>query len=62
MTGTLTYSAGANQFTGNVATTGGLTGTATGRFYGPTAQEIGGTFGIAGAGVTPYGGALGGKR
>ncbi len=62
MTGTLTYSSGSNQFTGNVSTTGGLTGTATGRFYGPTAQEIGGTFGVTGAGVTTYGGAFGGKR
>jgi hypothetical protein len=62
MTGTLTYSAGSNQFTGNVSTTGGMTGTATGRFYGPTAQEIGGTFGVSGAGVLNYGGAFGGKR
>jgi hypothetical protein len=62
MSGTLTYSAGSNQFTGNVSTTGGLTGTATGRFYGPTAQEIGGTFGVTGAGLTSYGGAFGGKR
>jgi hypothetical protein len=62
MSGTLTYSAGSNQFTGNVSTTGGMTGTATGRFYGPTAQEIGGTFGVTGAGVLTYGGAFGGKR
>jgi hypothetical protein len=62
MSGTLTYSPGSNQFTGNVSTTGGLTGTATGRFYGPTAQEIGGTFGVTGAGITTYGGAFGGKR
>lgn len=62
MTGTLAYSAGSNQFTGNVTTVSGLTGTATGRFYGPTAQEIGGTFGVTGAGITTYGGAFGGKR
>lgn len=62
MTGTLTYSAGSNQFTGSVSTTSGLTGTATGRFYGPTAQEIGGTFGVTGSGTTVYGGAFGGKR
>jgi hypothetical protein len=62
MTGTLNYTAGSNQFTGNVSTVGGLTGTATGRFYGPTAQEIGGTFGVTGAGVTTYGGAFGGKQ
>jgi C-lobe and N-lobe beta barrels of Tf-binding protein B len=62
MTGTLTYASGSNQFTGAVTTTSGLTGTATGRFYGPTATEIGGTFGVTGTGVTSYGGAFGGKR
>lgn len=62
MTGTLTYAAGANQFTGNVSTTSGLAGTATGRFYGPAAQEIGGTFGLTGAGISAYVGAFGGKR
>lgn len=62
MAGTLTYSAGSNQFTGNITTSSGLTGTATGRFYGPTAQEIGGTFGVTGGGVATYGGAFGGKR
>ncbi len=49
MTGTLTYEAGRNQFTGTVTTTGGMTGTANGLFYGPAAQEIGGTFITQGA-------------
>ena len=44
MTGTLEYEAGSNQFMGSVTTTGGFTGTANGLFYGPAAQEIGGTF------------------
>lgn len=61
MSGTLTYSAGVNQFTGSVASMGGMSGTATGKFYGPTAQEIGGTFGLS-SGSTAYLGAFGGKR
>jgi hypothetical protein len=65
--GTLTYSAGVNQFTGAVTTVGGgvsnaaMTGSATGKFYGPTAQEIGGTFAVS-DGSAGYLGAFGGKR
>jgi hypothetical protein len=65
--GTLSYSAGVNQFTGAVSSVGGgasnvaMTGTATGKFYGPTAQEIGGTFAVSGGGAG-YLGAFGGKR
>ena len=63
LTGTLTYSAGSNQFTGAVANSGStLSGTATGRFYGPAAQEIGGTFGLTGAGLSAYGGGFGAHR
>lgn len=62
MTGTLSYAAGSNQFSGAVTTTGGMTGSATGRFYGPAAQEIGGTFSATGPGVQSYGGAFGGAR
>ncbi len=62
MNGTLSYSAGSNQFSGPVSTAGGLTGTAQGRFYGPAAQEIGGTFSTTGPGVQSYGGAFGGAR
>jgi len=65
--GTLSYSAWVNQFTGVISTVGGgasnvaMTGTATGKFYGPTAQEIGGTFAVTGGGAA-YFGAFGGKR
>lgn len=65
--GALTYSAGVNQFTGAVTSIGGgasnaaMTGSATGKFYGPTAQEIGGTFALS-AGSAGYLGAFGGKR
>jgi len=66
-TGTLSYSAGVNQFTGAVRSVGGgasnapMTGNATGNFYGPSAQEIGGTFALTGGGAS-YLGAFGGKR
>lgn len=62
MNGALSYVAGSNQFSGVVSTAGGMTGTAKGRFYGPAAQEIGGTFSVTGAGVQAYGGAFGGVR
>ena len=65
--GTLSYSAWVNQFTGVISSVGGgasnaaMTGVATGKFYGPTAQEIGGTFAVTGGGAA-YFGAFGGKR
>lgn len=69
ITGALTYAAGVNQFTGAATTVGGglanapMTGTVTGRFYGPTATEIGGTFALSGANPTNgYIGAFGGIR
>ncbi len=43
--GTLTYAPGVNSFSSaNMTTPGGLTGTASGRFYCPAAEEIGGTY------------------
>lgn len=65
LTGTLTYAAGTNSFAGNVATSGGtLSGASSGRFYGPSAQELGGMFILqAGSGIPEtYGGAYGAKR
>ena len=62
MSGTLSYNPGSTQFSGAVSTAGGMTGTATGRFYGPAAQEIGGTFSATGPGLQSYGGAFGGAR
>ena len=59
MTGELTYEAGSNQFTGPVETTGGMTGMASGVFYGPAAEEIGGTFATQGTGVEAYIGGFG---
>jgi hypothetical protein len=63
MTGSLAYSGGSSQFSGNVATANGLlVGTATGRFYGPNAEEIGGVYGLTSSGVSRMVGGFGGKR
>lgn len=62
LSGTMSYAAGTNSFTGNVSTQGGMAGTATGRFYGPTAQEAGGTFNTKSTGTQTYIGAFAVKR
>jgi hypothetical protein len=63
LSGTLSYSAGSNSFSGSVQTANGLTGTASGSFYGPAATEVGGTFSTkAATGVENYMGAFGAKR
>jgi len=60
--GTLNYLSGTNQFSGTVAN-GALTGPATGRFYGPSAEEIGGTYSLkVGSTRESAVGAFGGKR
>ncbi|MDP2785307.1 MAG: transferrin-binding protein-like solute binding protein [Sulfurimicrobium sp.] len=51
MSGTLTYSANSNLFTGSVSDGTGRSGTATGRFYGPAAEEIGGVYSLSGSGT-----------
>jgi hypothetical protein len=61
LSGTLRYDAGSSQFLGTVNTQSpGLSGTANGKFYGPTAQEIGGVYSLTGAGRMI--GAFGGGR
>lgn len=62
LSGQLTYTAGSNSYTGPITTTGGMTGQATGSFYGPGAVETGGTFSATGTGVESYIGAFGAKR
>jgi hypothetical protein len=65
LSGTTTYALGATQFVvTNLATQNGqlTSGTATGRFYGLAAEEIGGVYSLRGAGVEAMGGAFGGKR
>jgi hypothetical protein len=62
--GNLSYAAGASRFTGNVSTANNaLSGNATGRFYGPNAEEIGGVYGLsAPSGGARMIGAFGGKQ
>jgi C-lobe and N-lobe beta barrels of Tf-binding protein B len=67
LSGNLTITTGANQFIGTVNAPGGgttpaMTGTATGRFYGPTTQEIGGIFSLKGTGPQTMLGGFGGKQ
>lgn len=61
LTGTLSYDTDTNQITGSVSSAGGLNGNLTGRFYGPAAEEIGGTFDL-GTDVNRFIGGFGGKR
>jgi hypothetical protein len=46
ISGTLSYASGSGIFSGDVSTSLGPTGTATGRFYGPNANEIGGVISV----------------
>jgi len=67
MTGTLSYAAGTNLISGAVTATGAssnsLSGTANGKFFGPSANEIGGTYGLSNAGTSErLIGGFGGKR
>jgi transferrin binding protein len=62
LNGTLIYNASVNRFSGGVSAPAvGMNGTATGRFYGPAAQEIGGVFSLTGSGQTMLGG-FGGRQ
>lgn len=63
LTGSLQVANSQNLMSGTVSTTSSaLTGDINGKFYGPNAQEVGGTFGLKGAGVEAYVGGFGGKR
>lgn len=61
MTGFGTYASGTSKFNGNVSTENGMIGTMSGQFYGPNANEIGGTYSVNGSQGTAIGG-FGGKR
>lgn len=61
MTGTMSYGAGANSFSGSVRAANGTSGPISGQFYGPNANEIGGTYATAGPAGVVIGG-FGGKR
>lgn len=61
LSGTLSYNLGANIFTGDV-TTPTMSGTTTGQFYGPNAEELGGVFSLTNDPFRPtsyYSGAYG---
>lgn len=66
LTGSLQVANGQNLMSGTVSTKAGspanLSGDIYGKFYGPSAQEVGGTFGLKGTGVQSYVGGFGGKR
>jgi hypothetical protein len=62
LTGTLTITAGANKLSGTVTTVNGMSGNANGKFYGPTANEVGGTYAVSGSGLGSFVGGFGGKR
>ncbi len=63
LAGTLSYAPGVNRFSGDIKTQNlELTGRADGRFYGPGAQEIGGTYGLGAADGRKMLGGFGGKR
>lgn len=61
-TGTMTYAAATNNLSGTITTTGGSNGTVTGHFYGPAAEELGGTFSVAPVGVEAYFGSFGADK
>ena len=61
MTGTMSYGASSNSFSGSVAAQNGTRGPISGQFYGPNANEIGGTYALAGPSGVTIGG-FGGKR
>jgi hypothetical protein len=68
LTGDFSYKSGVNAFIGGVQTVGvgpagggPLTGTGSGKFYGPAAQEIGGVYSLQGSGASMIGG-FGGKQ
>ncbi|BBB28126.1 transferrin-binding protein-like solute binding protein [Neptunomonas japonica] len=62
LSGTLAYTAGSNSFSGSVSTVSALSGSASGHFYGPAAQEAGGVFAVTGSGVEGYRGSFGTVR
>jgi hypothetical protein len=68
LTGTWNYPAGTSQFSGTVTTQNGLlAGNASGRFYGPAAEEIGGVYGLSSTPLETSGksrmiGGFGGRR
>lgn len=61
MTGFATYATGTSKFSGTVSTANGMIGGMSGQFFGPNANEIGGTYNATGSQGYTAGG-FGGKR
>lgn len=63
LSGSMSYSAGRNLLTGSVTSASGMSGSLIANFYGPSANEIGGTFGLTQATTgASFVGGFGGKR
>ena len=63
LSGTLSWAPGQNAFGGPVKSGNpALNGEASGRFYGPKAEEMGGTYNLTGGGVSRMVGGFGGKQ
>lgn len=62
LAGTLAIASGSNQVSGTVSTVSGMSGNANGKFYGPNANEVGGTYAVSGSGLGSFVGGFGGKR
>lgn len=61
LSATMTYAAGSSRFSGTFRAGSFMTGTGSGTFYGPAANELGGTFFISGSAGKMVGG-FGGKQ
>jgi hypothetical protein len=59
--GSFAYNPGSGQFSGGVGSVSGMSGTGSGQFYGPAANEIGGTVALSGNNAV-FTGSFGGKR
>jgi len=59
LSGALLFPAGTNQLSGSLTSTSGMSGPASAKFYGPAAQEVGGTFFITNGGSQQMSGAFG---
>jgi hypothetical protein len=64
LSGTATYQPGSNAFAGTLRNAAGtMSGTTSGKFYGPAAQELGGAFNLRASGTAEaFTGAYGAKR
>lgn len=64
LSGTLTYQPNSNAFSGTLRNAAGtMSGTTSGKFYGPAAQELGGAFNLRASGTSEaFTGAYGAKR